>query len=178
MLLASTALAAPVVLDTLTIEGTTYKGVTITKVRRDSISIIHETGAARIPFQKLPKSLQSAIRSPEPEAKPVKADPAIKVSLVVHQSVPGGALCRVSAIRQDPEWGHDYPELLQDRAYVEGITGKVDGEVVITRVLPVEKNYAYTNILGAVVTVKRYRLPPITSPLRKKLPSDHSTGQP
>jgi|694.fasta_scaffold56968_5 hypothetical protein len=171
LFLVSTALAAPVKLDTLTIDGMTYKSVTISEVRKDSISIIHETGVARIPFQKLPESLQSVIRIPEPEAKPVKIDPSIKVSIVVHQSVPGGALCRVSAIRQDPKWGHDYPELLQDKAYIEGITGKIDGEVVITRVLPVEKNYTYKNVLGADVTVKRYRLPPTTEPLRKKTPS-------
>lgn len=44
--------------DLTTTDGKTYTGVTVTKVEPDGISIAHETGSAKIPFNKLPEALQ------------------------------------------------------------------------------------------------------------------------
>jgi len=58
----SLAAADPIKLETLTTtEGKIYKGVTVTKILPDEISITHETGLARIPFEKLPPEIQSQL---------------------------------------------------------------------------------------------------------------------
>ena len=44
--------------DLTTTEGRIYKGVTITKVEPDGISIMHESGTAKVPFTKLSKEVQ------------------------------------------------------------------------------------------------------------------------
>ncbi|MEK7952033.1 hypothetical protein WKV53_16075 [Luteolibacter sp. Y139] len=43
----------------VTLDGTTYTTVTIREVAPDGISILHETGATKIPFEKLPADLQA-----------------------------------------------------------------------------------------------------------------------
>lgn len=42
----------------LTVDGKTYKAVTIRKVEPDGLSILHEAGTAKIPFEKLSADLQ------------------------------------------------------------------------------------------------------------------------
>lgn len=49
---------AAVAEDITTTDGRTYTAATITKVEPDGIRIIHESGAAKIPFTKLPPDLQ------------------------------------------------------------------------------------------------------------------------
>jgi hypothetical protein len=44
--------------DITTTDGRTYTAATITKVEPDGIRILHETGTAKIPFEKLPPALQ------------------------------------------------------------------------------------------------------------------------
>lgn len=44
--------------DLTTTEGRIYKGVAVTKVEPDGISIVHESGTAKVPFGKLSKELQ------------------------------------------------------------------------------------------------------------------------
>jgi hypothetical protein len=55
--------------DLTTIEGKTYKGVAVTKVEPDGLSLSHETGTVKIPFAKLPEEVQR-----QHGFDPVKAD--------------------------------------------------------------------------------------------------------
>lgn len=44
--------------DIRTTDGLVYKNVTISRVEKDGINIVHATGAAKIPFERLPVELQ------------------------------------------------------------------------------------------------------------------------
>jgi hypothetical protein len=59
--------------DLTTTEGKTYKGITVTKVEPDGLSISHETGTVKIPFTKLSEELQR-----QHGFDPAKADAYVK----------------------------------------------------------------------------------------------------
>ena len=59
----------PTKFDTLTTtDGKSYNGVTVRKVTPSGVSIMHESGAGTIPFEKLPKDIQEKLGGFDPEA--------------------------------------------------------------------------------------------------------------
>jgi hypothetical protein len=70
LLTATLSLAAdePKKLGDLTIDGKTYENANMTAKRADGISIMHDAGTARIPYEKLPEKLREELGGFDPEA--------------------------------------------------------------------------------------------------------------
>jgi FAD:protein FMN transferase len=77
-------------LDITTTDGVTYQDCKITKVEPDALKITHLVGLARIPYEKLPKSLQDEFFDPEKVAVYRKQNEQTQQEVARSQQPPSG----------------------------------------------------------------------------------------